>query len=145
MIARERLLTALAGGQPDRVPCALSFYHLDLESLVPRDQSVDGLVDVLFVQFPLPEEEECVGPNPTKVTPAGHPVQVATYTRWQYRPQSTPHGNPGLRRIVGRSARLSLPTRHLSIAPKGWRARSSAARSTGHGRRRHAPPGRRAL
>ena len=31
MNSRERVLEAMAGGEPDRVPCALSFYHVDIE------------------------------------------------------------------------------------------------------------------
>ena len=59
MNARERLLLAMDGGTPDRIPCALGFYHVDLEGLVPRGQSPDGMVDIRFVRFSAsPEEEE---------------------------------------------------------------------------------------
>lgn len=29
MNGRERTLLAMAGAEPDRVPCALNFYHVD--------------------------------------------------------------------------------------------------------------------
>ena len=35
--ARQRILTALEGGEPDRVPCALGFCHFDLEAWLPAD------------------------------------------------------------------------------------------------------------
>ncbi len=60
MNARQRLLTALDGGEPDRVPCALGFYHVDLKRLVPPGQYRPGLVDVDFVQFPLSPEEKAL-------------------------------------------------------------------------------------
>jgi len=57
MDGRERLLTALDGGQPDRVPRALSFYRVDLERIVPPSRWRPDLVDVRFVRFaPSPEE-----------------------------------------------------------------------------------------
>lgn len=52
MNGRERILLALAGAEPDRVPCVLNFYHLEVETLLPPGQWRDGLVDVDFVQFP---------------------------------------------------------------------------------------------
>lgn len=58
MEARERVLTALDGCEPGRVPCALSFYHVDIEALVPPKHRRDEPVDVDFVQFPPSPEEE---------------------------------------------------------------------------------------
>ena len=89
MNPRERILMALDGGEPDRVPCALGFYHVALETLVPPDQYRDNLVSVRFVHFPpSPEEEELrrtAQPLPPD-TRLGTPAQIATYTRWRYRP-----------------------------------------------------------
>jgi uroporphyrinogen decarboxylase len=97
MEARERLLTAMDGGEPDRVPCALGFYHVDLESLSPHGWRWDGLVDVHFVRFsPSPEEEELrrlarpFDPD----TRLGTPVQMATYVHWDYRPEAPDRRNP---------------------------------------------------
>jgi uroporphyrinogen decarboxylase len=97
MNSRERLLTALDGGEPDRVPCALNFYHVNIKSLAPPGQRHDGLVDVQFVEFDLsPEEEELhrlTQPFPPD-TRLGTPAQVATYARWDYRPEAPDERNP---------------------------------------------------
>jgi len=97
MNSRERLLTALDGGEPDRAPCALGFYHVDLKSLVPPGQYRDNMVDVHFIKFPLsPEEEELrrlARPFPPD-TRLGTPAQVTTYTRWDYRPLTPDQRNP---------------------------------------------------
>ena len=97
MNARERLLTALDGGEPDRVPCALGFYHQDLESLVPPDQYRPDLVDVGCVQFPLSAEEKELARLARPFSPdtrLGTPAQVTTYTRWDYRPETPDRRNP---------------------------------------------------
>lgn len=97
MNARERLLLAMDGGTPDRVPCALGFYHVDLEGLVPRGQSPDGLVDIRFVRFSAsPEEEELrrLARPYEPDTRLGTPAQVATYLHWDYRPETPDRRNP---------------------------------------------------
>jgi len=97
MNARERLLTALDGGEPDRVPRALNFYRVELEKLVPPGQCRDGLVDVQFVEFaPSPEEEELrrLARPFSPDTRLGSPAQVTTYARWDYRPETPDHRNP---------------------------------------------------
>ena len=59
MNSRERILTALDGGEPDRVPCALGFYYQNISGIAPRGQSWEELVDIHFVRFePSPEEVE---------------------------------------------------------------------------------------
>jgi uroporphyrinogen decarboxylase len=97
MNARERLLIALDGGEPDRVPCALSFYHVDVESLGLPAYSWDSHVDVHFVRFsPSAEEEELRrAARPYEPdTRLGTPAQVATYQRWEYKPQAPDRRNP---------------------------------------------------
>ena len=50
---RERILAALDGEVPDRVPRALAFYHVDVGApLAPPGAWRDGLVDVEFVSLP---------------------------------------------------------------------------------------------
>jgi len=96
MNARERLLTALAGGEPDRIPCALSFYHVDVEALLP-DSPEAHIVDIHFCRFPLSPEEEALRHSASPYEPdtrLGSPAQVATYTRWAYQPQSPERRNP---------------------------------------------------
>lgn len=96
----ERLLTALDGGTPDRVPCALAFYALDLQDLAPRHayrDDMDALVDVHFVSFPLSPEEQALQrriesfPYDTRL---GTPSQVRTYTYWDYHPENPAQRNP---------------------------------------------------
>ena len=97
MNSRERLLTAIDGGEPDQVPCALGFYRVNLERLAPQSTNTDGLVDIRFVRFPIsPEERELS--NKAKPyagdTRIGTQSQVTTYARWSYLPQSPDHRNP---------------------------------------------------
>jgi uroporphyrinogen decarboxylase len=95
--ARERLLTAMDGGEPDRVPCALSFFHMDLKSLAPPGWRWDGLVDVQFVKFPPSREEEELSRLARPYTPdtrLGTPAQMATYVHWEYRPEMPAQRNP---------------------------------------------------
>jgi uroporphyrinogen decarboxylase len=97
MNARERLLTALDGGTPDCVPCALAFYSVDLEKLVPPHVSREDLVDVRFVQFPISPAEEALRARTYTFahdTRLGTPSQVLTYTQWDYRPEATLERNP---------------------------------------------------
>ena len=94
---RERLLTALDGGEPDRVPCALSFYRVDLERLAPPGQAQDGAVDVRFVRFPPSAEEEELRRQAQPYagdTRLGTVSQVTTYSQWEYRPQTPENRNP---------------------------------------------------
>jgi uroporphyrinogen decarboxylase len=97
MKSRQRLLTALDGSEPDRVPCALSFYHVDIENLVPRGQHRPDLVDVNFVEFPLSPEEKALERLAQPFSPdtrLGSAAQVATYARWGYRPQTSGYCSP---------------------------------------------------
>ena len=97
MNARERLLTALEGREPDRVPCALSFYRVDLAELAPPDWPPGLGTDVEFVRFPpSPEEEELrrrARPY-SGDTRLGTMAQVTTYARWNYRPETPAQRNP---------------------------------------------------
>jgi uroporphyrinogen decarboxylase len=97
MDSRERLLTALDGGTPDRVPCALAFYSVDLFDLVPRELYREDLVDVGFVDFPLSPEEEGLRQSVSQYsydTRLGTQSQVMTYARWEYRPEAPAQRNP---------------------------------------------------
>ncbi|HSR31328.1 MAG TPA: uroporphyrinogen decarboxylase family protein [Anaerolineae bacterium] len=97
MNAHERLLTAIDGGEPDHVPCALAFFHVDLENLGPRGWRWEGLVDVQFVRFPPSQEEEEFSRLARPYSPdtrLGTPAQMATYLQWEYRPETTEGRNP---------------------------------------------------
>jgi uroporphyrinogen decarboxylase len=85
------------GGLPDRVPCALGFYHVDLKGLAPRGVYRDDLVDVQFVRFPISEEEKALQGLASPYNPdtrLGNLTQVATYSRWRYRPEDPESRSP---------------------------------------------------
>jgi uroporphyrinogen decarboxylase len=97
MKSRERILTAIAGGEPDHVPCALSFYHLDLKKLAPSDCDIDSLVDIRFVSFPISPEESRLSHMAKPYsgdTRLGTLSQMNTYTRWNYIPADNVRRNP---------------------------------------------------
>ena len=97
MNARERLLTALDGDTPDRVPCALGFFSVDLEQLVPSHVYQEDLVDVQFIKLPISPAEktlrELVSSFPYD-TRLGTPSQVRTYSQWDYHPEAPLQRNP---------------------------------------------------
>jgi len=97
MDARTRVLTALDGGEPDRIPCALGFSHITLEAVLPPDKIPQAVVDIAFVHFPPSPEDEMLRETGRPFNPdtrLGTPEQVATYARWNYYPQDREHRNP---------------------------------------------------
>jgi uroporphyrinogen decarboxylase len=97
MDARERVLVALDGGVPDRVPCAMAFFQVDLQELVPPEAYRQDLVDVHFVSFPLSPEEQALRKEIAPYaydTRLGTPLQQLTYVRWNYRPEAPAQRNP---------------------------------------------------
>jgi uroporphyrinogen decarboxylase len=79
------------------VPCALSFYHVDLKAMAPPAEYRDGLVDAEILAFPLSPEEEALGRLAEPYAPdtrLGTPRQIATYAKWHYRPQEPEYGSP---------------------------------------------------
>jgi len=89
---RERILTALDGGEPDRVPCALGFYHVDCAASTHADT-----VDVDFVEVPPSPQDEALRASVEPYAPdtrLGSRIQIATYARWQYRPREPERANP---------------------------------------------------
>lgn len=97
MDARTRVLTALDGGIPDRIPCALGIYPVDLDALLPGEACVTGGVDVVFVRFdPAPDEERWrkvarITPDDTRL---GTLSQVSNYAKWTYHPRYPGQRNP---------------------------------------------------
>jgi uroporphyrinogen decarboxylase len=135
MDSRDRLLIALDGGEPDRVPCALAFYHLDFESLAPPGDWRDEWVDVCFVDFtPSPEESEFqrrAAPHGGD-TRLGSPSQESTYSRWRYRPQDPPHANPLARaRSLADLEAFPFPELHEPYDLPGLEAQVSAIHARG--------------
>ena len=97
MNSRERILVALDGDEPDRIPCALGFYHVNFKSLSPPGISVADWVDLQFVRFPISPEEQELSQKARPYsgdTRIGSQSQIETYNRWRYRPQNPDHRNP---------------------------------------------------
>ncbi|MHC4698514.1 MAG: uroporphyrinogen decarboxylase family protein [Planctomycetota bacterium] len=97
MSPRERLLTTLDGGVPDRVPCALAFYHVDLQRLAPPSAYRDDLVDIHFVRMTVSPEEQALADHVASLpldTRLGTAEQILTYRRWDYHPEAPDRRNP---------------------------------------------------
>ena len=97
MDGRERVLTALDGEAPDRVPRALAFYHVDGPALAPPGAWHDDLIDADFVTYPLSPEEEQLSRLAMQYdgdTRIGSVAQSATYVRWRYDPAAEDRSNP---------------------------------------------------
>ncbi len=97
MDARTRILTALDGGIPDRIPCAIGIYPVDIASLIPPGNRVTGGVDVVFVRFRTSEAVDRwrqiarISPDDTRL---GNFAQVTNYEQWSYQPQTLEQRNP---------------------------------------------------
>jgi len=97
MTGRERILAALDGREPDRIPLALAFYHLEGAALAPPEEWRDGLIDVAFVDFPVSDEEEELRRRAMPYegnARIGSSRQVARYESWGYHPETPETGNP---------------------------------------------------
>ncbi|MBD3334919.1 MAG: hypothetical protein GF355_05335 [Candidatus Eisenbacteria bacterium] len=97
MNGRERVLAALDGERPDRIPCALSCFRVELEDLAPGGSDPADLVDVRFVAFPASPEEESLARRALPAGPdtrLGTPAQERIYSRWRYDPLRTVRRNP---------------------------------------------------
>jgi uroporphyrinogen decarboxylase len=97
MDGRTRILAALDGETPDRVPVALAFYHVDGSRLAPPGAWREDAVDVEFVAFPVSPEEEDLRRRAMPFdgdTRIGSTSQVARYASWRYHPEDPPGGNP---------------------------------------------------
>ena len=97
MSGRERVLAALEGREPDRIPLALAFFPVDGATLAPPGAWRDDLVDAAFVDFPVSEEEEALRRRAMPYAGdarLGNASQVARYGAWRYHPETPGEGNP---------------------------------------------------
>ncbi len=97
MSGRERVLAALDGHEPDRIPLALGFYPVDGSALAPPGAWRADLVDVEFVAFPISAEEEELRRRAMPYAGnarLGSSSQVARYARWGYHPEAPEEANP---------------------------------------------------
>ncbi|RPJ44148.1 MAG: hypothetical protein EHM19_07235, partial [Candidatus Latescibacterota bacterium] len=88
MNARDRVRLALEGGEPRQVPLALSFCSVDLAPLAPRGFDIESSIDIQFITYPVPADEEKAFERFYPETPdtrLGSREQMATYARWGYR------------------------------------------------------------
>ena len=97
MTGRERIVTALSGGVPDRIPCALNFYRVALDAMAPPGFEWEERIDVQFVALPAPSGEQAfrdaLAPYPYD-TKLGTFEQAANYARWAYHPETPERRNP---------------------------------------------------
>ena len=97
MTGLDRILAALDGQEPDRIPLALAFYHVDGAALAPPGAWHDDLVDIEFVEFPVSAEEDELRrlalPYAGNAR-LGSPSQAARYAAWRYHPEATEEANP---------------------------------------------------
>jgi uroporphyrinogen decarboxylase len=92
-----RVLTALDGGVPDRIPCALGFNPVNISALLPPGTVINGGVDVVFVSFTPSQAEERWRERARKTpddTRVGTFDQVDNYERWSYKPERLAQRNP---------------------------------------------------
>lgn len=90
-------MTAMEGGEPDRIPCALAFYRVEIEAMAPEDDFLGDWIDIRFVDFTPSAEErglrEMAMPY-SGDTRLGSHAQVQTYRQWGYRPHDAHQRNP---------------------------------------------------
>jgi hypothetical protein len=95
--SRERVMAALNGLAPDRIPIALGFYPVSAEHVLPAEWPMTDAIDVQFVSLgSLPALErfrrKALPFRPD--TRLGNEAQAYTYRRWRYRPQRATGQNP---------------------------------------------------
>jgi uroporphyrinogen decarboxylase len=124
MTGRERLLTALDGGEPDRVARAIGFSRSRLRELAPPGEFRDDLVDIEFVAFGEPEADaklrQLVREFPAD-TRLGTPHQAANYRVWRYHPETVRARNPlsraaSLRELEEFAFPEAAPVEHTELA-----------------------------
>lgn len=96
MTPRERVIAAMAGREPDRIPVALGFSGEPPERAVPPGWTADQAVDVRFVSLaPRGMDRFRRGALPFRPdTRLGTPEQAASYGRWRYHPERRRGQNP---------------------------------------------------
>ncbi len=110
MDSRERVRTALSGGRPDRVPCALGFFPQSLFGAADADELLG--TDVRFVEFDPPREQgrflAYLETLPADVH-VGSQAQLRTYQEWGYHPANGSTHPVGRLQSVADWARGLLP------------------------------------
>lgn len=116
MNARDRVRLALEGGEPRPVPLALSFCSVDVAPLAPRGFDIESSIDIQFITYPAPADEEKTFERFYPAAPdtrLGSREQMATYARWGYRLEAgeAGGGNPlGNARTLADIERFAIPS-----------------------------------
>lgn len=95
MISRERMLTAVSRGRPDRVPTALGFFPMTLPQIPSHDPDECFKTDIRYVSFkPLDEEEGFLRylEGLPKHILIGSLANLRTYWEWSYHPETSGAG-----------------------------------------------------
>jgi uroporphyrinogen decarboxylase len=111
MDSRERVLTALRGGEPDRVPCALGFFSQGLFGAADADEYFG--TDVRFVEFAPPAGQDTFLEYIESLPPdvhMGSAAQLRTYHEWGYHPE-----RDDARPVSRLLPRLLEPRRHAHL------------------------------
>jgi len=120
--SRERVLTALAGEVPDRVPFALGFFPQSLFGQPDADEAFES--DVRFVEFGPPAGQDEMLAYLESLPPdvhVGSEAQLRTYHEWGYRPENADHEHPLARAMApedvveGLLPELADPRRHVAV------------------------------
>ncbi len=95
MNSRERVRRALTHQHPDRIPITLAFWEESLAAIAPQTPSDYFGLDVRFVQFKPPPEQDgflrYLRGLPQDIH-VGDLAQLETYHEWDYHPERGPDG-----------------------------------------------------
>lgn len=89
MDSRTRVVAALSGEEPDRIPIALGFYGVDLAAIAPAGEAERHRVDVRHVAFRPSRRQQDFAEFVTRLprdTRIGGPALLRTYHEWGYQP-----------------------------------------------------------
>jgi uroporphyrinogen decarboxylase len=104
MDPRERVLTALRGGEPDRIPCALGFFAQSLFGAADADEYFG--TDVRYVEFAPPAGQDTFFEYLESLPPhlhVGSTTQLRTYHEWGYHPERAERPGTGGAAAAGES------------------------------------------
>ena len=125
MNPRERVLTVLRGGQPDRVPKMVNFYPVTLARYPGREAGEVFDTEIRFVRISAPEEQEdflrYLRSLPRDVY-IGSPDILRTYHDWGYHPHLDRDAPLGDAHTIERLAAAPLPDFMAQVRPAELRA-----------------------
>ncbi len=123
MNARERVRLALTCRRPDRIPVTLAFWEESFRQIAPATASDYFDLDVRFVQFKPPDEQDDFL-NYLRSLPrdihVGDLTQLQTYHEWNYHPELGGDGPLSAAQTIDELARyifpdLAHPSRHQAL------------------------------